>query len=118
MPNNTRFVVTIYDLVYFNARVTRVLFYFIIFFYFRWISVYIIGFQAFQTFKHFSQEYSDSSVLVTRLIFLFIVSAVISLVFSMFIIIVYQSRKIIYIHSTRKPSGRHLSVLSIRSWYV
>ena len=34
-----------------------------------------IGFQAFQTFKHFSQEYSDSSVLVTWLIFLFIVSA-------------------------------------------
>ena len=34
-----------------------------------------ISFPAFQTFKHFTQEYSDSSVLVARTIYSFIVSA-------------------------------------------
>ena len=34
-----------------------------------------IGFPAFQTFEPFSQEYSDSSVLVSRVIYSFIVSA-------------------------------------------
>ena len=49
---------------------------------------------TFQTFKHFSQEYSDSSVFIAQLINSFIVSAGSMLrlrvpVFSMFIIIVY-----------------------------
>ena len=64
-----------------------------------------MGFQTFQTFKHFSQEYSDSFVLAARLIYSFIVSAGTMLrlqvpVFSIFIIIVYLSQKIIYVHST------------------
>ena len=82
MPNKTRFLMTIYDLVWYNARVTRVLFFlfilFICFYFFILLQMnwgLHIGFPAFQTFKHFSQEYSDSSVLVARPIYSFIVSA-------------------------------------------
>ena len=79
MPNKTRFLVTIYDLVYYNARVMRVLF-FIFFFitFFLLLQMHWglrIGFPAFKTLKYFSQEYSDSSVLVARLIYSFTVSA-------------------------------------------
>ena len=80
LPNKTRFLVTIYDLVYYNARVMRVLFFIFFFYYFFFLLLQMhwglrIGFPAFKTLKYFSQEYSDSSVLVARLIYSFIVSA-------------------------------------------
>ena len=36
--------------------------------------VYILGFSTFQAFQHLSQEYSDSFILVVRVIYSFIVS--------------------------------------------
>ena len=72
------FFMTIYDLVYYNAGITRVLLFFFLFFFYFSLQMNLglhIGFPAFQTFKHFSQKYSDSSVLVARLIYSYIISA-------------------------------------------
>ena len=84
------FLMTIYDLLYYYARVTRFFFLFYLFFLLQMKWGLHVGFPA--CFKHFSQEYSDSCVLVPRLIHSFIVSAGTSSsvsTFLMFIIIVY-----------------------------
>ena len=67
MPSKTGFLMTIHDFVYYNARVTRVWYFFLL--QMNWG----LHNPTFQAFKHFSLGYSDSSVIVARLIYSFIV---------------------------------------------